>query len=377
MSDKKKRQLNCEVMRIAAMLMIVCLHYIGKGGLLENASEPDMTLTGYTVWLLEALCLAAVNIYVLISGYFGVGEVAAAKQQVQHLPTEELQTGHILAKVLQRPFRIWRQVFFYSVAIGITACLVSGQKPDIYRIFTYVFPIVTEHYWFATSYIILCLFMPFLNAGIAYLSRKELKYAILGMLLLFSVSKTVIPMQLPWDKYGYDAFWFMVLYLTGGYIRRYGVQQIKGRKQAVLLYLGSVGLIFASFLALRVAYFKTGKLEDFIHYSYSYNYLFCYTAAIGVFLFFEKTWQHTQNLERLRKPIELLSGATFGVYLIHEHIDLRSQWPKWFGCEEQGMQSVGRLLAHMIFTVFVVYFMCTAIEIIRIKLSRLLIRKND
>lgn len=353
MSNKKERQLNCEVLRIVAMLMIVCLHYFGKGGLLGKPSDPELTAAGYTIWFLEALCLSAVNLYVLISGYFGGGTYS-----------------------LQRPFRIWKQVFFYSVIIGIAAGIIGGQKPDIYRIFTYIFPIVTEHYWFATSYIILCLLMPFFDAGFAYFDKRQIKSIILVMLLLFSISKTVLPMQLPWDKYGYDAFWFMVLYLTGGYLRRYGVKQIKSRAKAALLYLGSVAMIFASFLVLRMVFLKTGKLEDLINYSYTYNYLFCYTAAVGGFIFFVNTWQDSPVLKRLRKPIELLSGATFGVYLIHEHIELRSQWPKWFHCEEQRTQSVGGLLVHMIFTVLTVYIICTAIEIIRFNIARLIFHRR-
>ena len=39
-----------------------------------------------------------------------------------------------------------------------------------------------------------------------------------------------------------------------------------------LLYLGSVAMIFASFLVLRMVFLKTGKLEDLINYSYTYNY---------------------------------------------------------------------------------------------------------
>ena len=54
-SNKKERQLNCEVLRIVAMLMIVCLHYFGKGGLLGKPSDPELTAAGYTIWSLEAL----------------------------------------------------------------------------------------------------------------------------------------------------------------------------------------------------------------------------------------------------------------------------------------------------------------------------------
>ena len=72
MAVKKERQLNYELLRIIAMLMIVSLHYLGKGGLLGNPARQDMTAAGYTAWLAEAFCLVPVNVYVLISGYFGV-----------------------------------------------------------------------------------------------------------------------------------------------------------------------------------------------------------------------------------------------------------------------------------------------------------------
>ncbi len=39
MGAGKKRQLNYELLRILAMLMIVCLHYLSKGGLLGDPSS--------------------------------------------------------------------------------------------------------------------------------------------------------------------------------------------------------------------------------------------------------------------------------------------------------------------------------------------------
>jgi hypothetical protein len=144
----------------------------------------------------------SVNVYVLISGYFGACSDRNTAPQ----------------NFLKRPFNIWKQVIFYSIALGIIAMLTGLQEFDIYRVFEYIFPIVTEHYWFATSYILLCLFMPFLNIGFNALDKKQSGYIIGVMLLLFSLAKTFIPMQLPWDKSGYDVLWFVVLYLTGAYI---------------------------------------------------------------------------------------------------------------------------------------------------------------
>lgn len=358
MAAEKKRQLNYELLRIIAMLMIVSLHYLSKGGLLGDPARADMTAAGYTAWFVEAFFLVAVNVYVLISGYFGVdarGSMTNGK-------------NFTFREVLRKPLKIWKQVFFYSVLFGCTALVTGVQEFDVYRLFSYCFPIVTEHYWFAASYVILCLMMPFLNAGIAYMNQRELKYLLAGFLLLLSVSKTVIPMQLPWDKYGYDSLWFVVLYLTGAYLRRYEVTWIRTAWRAAALYAGSMLTVFASFFLIRQVFLKRGRLEDLINYGYTYNFLFCYTGAVGLFLLFKEYRNHSfAALERFRKPIELFSGATFGVYLIHEHIDIRAMWARWVHSEALLQGSVVSFLAHMAGTVLCVYLVCTAVELIRQK----------
>ena len=361
MTPGKKRQLNYELLRIIAMLMIVSLHYLSKGGILGEPARVNMNATGYTAWLIEAFCIVAVNVYVLISGYFGVDARGSRKRLT-------------FREVLRRPIKIWKQTFFYAMFFGCGALIIGAQKFDLYQFFSYCFPIVTEHYWFASSYIVLCLLMPFLNAGISYLDQRETRYLLLGFLLVFSVSKTVIPMQLPWDKYGYDSLWFVVLYLTGAYLRYYETC-LSGKKwKAAALYFGSVAAIFFSFFLIRIIYLRTGSLEKMIQYGYTYNFFFCYTGAVGLFLLFAEGKKERSKagtfLERFRRPIELFSGAAFGVYLIHEHINIRYAWPKWLHCEAQVDNSVLGFLGHMVFSVLALYLVCTVIEWIRQKGSR-------
>ena len=105
MAAEKKRQLHYELLRIAAMLMIVSLHYLSKGGLLGDPARADMTAAGYTAWFVEAFFLVAVNVYVLISGYFGV-DARGGMTNGKNVSFRE---------VMRRPLRIWKQVFFYSV----------------------------------------------------------------------------------------------------------------------------------------------------------------------------------------------------------------------------------------------------------------------
>jgi hypothetical protein len=112
-------------------------------------------------------------------------------------------------------------------------------------------------------------------------------------------------------------------------------------------------------------FLKTGRMENLIDYGYSYNYLFCYTGSLGLFSAFGCI--KPTALERIRKPIELLSGSAFGVYLIHEHINFRYLWQTWFDTESARNASVPVFIINMLMTVAAVYLVCSLIEILRAK----------
>lgn len=68
-NGKAARQAGIELLRCIAMLMVITLHYLDKGGVLIPLSQKQSP-AGYAAWLLEAFCIVAVNVYVLVSGYF-------------------------------------------------------------------------------------------------------------------------------------------------------------------------------------------------------------------------------------------------------------------------------------------------------------------
>lgn len=337
---KQNRQANIELLRIVAMVMIVVLHYLGKGGALIEPTQ-GLTATGYVAWLVEAFCLVAVNVYVLISGYFGMNQSFS----------------------LVRVLRVWRPVLFYSISIGIVCLLLGVQQFDIYMVFTYLFPTVTQHYWFVTAFLVLSVLMPFLQEGVKQLEQKTF-LCILGLLLLFcSISKSVLPMQLPWDQAGYDVLWFICLYLTGLYLQKYGLPWLQGKAwKGLLVYVIGSMLTFLSMVVFMVLYQKTGSFEAMVHYAYTYNHVLCYIAAIGLFVAFDSL---PHELGKITPVIIKASGATFGVYLIHEHMNLRYLWPKWFACEQYANADVVRFVVHMVCSVLCVYFVCTGIELLR------------
>jgi len=344
-AKKNIRQSKYELLRIVAMLMIITLHYLDKGNVLPQFST-SLGITGYSAWTLEALCIVSVNVYVLISGYFGF-----QKQ------------GFSLFKVME----LWLEILFYSVAIG-GICLLTGvislETINIYTVTEYLFPVLTEQYWFGTAFILLLLFMPFLNAGIRELSQKQFAQILVILLVLNSISKTFLPIYLPLDKYGYDVIWFVCVYLVGAYIGRFGFIKLKKAWHFALLYLLSVGGILFMEIIFRTVFERTGKLEPLLGTSFQYNQILCLTGALGLLgLFgFLKIKEG-----KVASVINKIAGATFGVYLIHEHKDIRYLWPSWFHTGE--LTGVIGLFIHWILTILCVFFVCAMLDLIRQFLS--------
>jgi len=336
----KKREANFELLRIVAMCMIIGLHYLDKGGVLGSFTEKS-GISGLLPWVFEAFFFPAVNVYVLITGYF--------------LAEKEIH--------LKKTVSLWLPVLFYSLLLGLLAYAAGIVKPselNIYRAAYYLFPVVTEHYWFITSYILLYILLPFCNPALQKMERKQMQNCLLFLLCLLSVSKSVLPLPLAIDKDGYDVLWFLCLYITGAYYRRFGFSFLTGKGKGILLYALSSGAMFASAVILRAVFVKTGHLQDIITYAYSYNHILCYLAAVGLFVCFSAVRISSERAERM---ILGLSGTTLGVYLLHEHIDFRYAWQPWFWVEKQARSAWFPLF--MCGTIAAVFLVCAAVERLR------------
>ena len=333
----KKREANFELLRIVAMFMIITLHYLDKGGILPEPTAV-FSVTGYIAWGLEAFCVCAVNVYVLISAYF--------------LAEREYQPTKVI--------KLWLQVFFYSV--GIAGILVlTGIVPlsglTIYEMMHYVFPVMEEHYWFVTAYIFLYLLAPLMNGTLRGLPEKTYRQGILLLLVLLSLGKSFLPVKLPTDRLGYDALWFLCLYVIGVYLR-YHRAGTELAVRACMKYVLCVILIYVSLVAVHGFYSRTGSLGDFINRQYQYNSIFCLAAS--VFLF--QAFRHISIPSgKAASCICKIASASFGLYLIHEHKNLRYLWPVWAGTERYADTPL--FLGHWVLTILVIYGVCMIIDL--------------
>lgn len=351
----EKRHTGIELLRIVAMLMIVTLHFLTySGNLLTPGTET--TVTGVLGTMLENLCIGAVNAYVFISGYYSKGN--------------SFKTGKVLRFVCQ--------VWFYSMLPLVCMALGCGigVEEGIYGILPYVFPFGTEHYWFATSFLVLMLLMPFLNQAVEALPQRTFRTALLFMLILLSGIKSVLPVSFATDRYGYDTVWFIFVYLLAAYAARYDTQGIfrwirEKRSNAALVFCLSAAVGMAIQFTMKdlgtLLPGLKGTSEYYFTVPYHYNTLTVLSAAVGLFYLFQS---FTFKEGRTAGVIRLLGSLSFGIYLLHEHMDIRDQWYEVLRktVNPHGMTGIGAFVKEWLFCVFMVSVAGLCVDCVRAKL---------
>ncbi len=301
-----KRLNNFEALRIVAMFMVIVLHYLYKGRLLISAGEAFNGIS-YVAWLVEAFSIVAVNVYVLITGYF----MCESSMKVSRL------------------LQIVCQVLWYTILIPITLFalgIVCPSDLDMYDLLRFVFPVHMKHYWFVTAYVILLLFVPFLNIAVKQMTQKQLLLTTTMMTIYQTLPKSILPVAFTDDEAGNNVLWLVCLYLIAAYIRKYGIPFFSSLKKSLICYVVGVFVIYGSMLFMRQVYFRLDALSEGINFAYHYNHLFCLWTAVSLFYVF-KHWDFKDSA--LSRLVGWAAPYTFGVYLIHEQMLVRDLWPSW------------------------------------------------
>jgi len=358
MAEEKKRQANFELLRIIAMMMVIVLHYIVKGKMSVKLSV-DGSITNHLWWLIQGFCNVAVNVYILISGYFLVN----AQWKISKL------------------VKLVCQVLFYSIVVGLVMYGVGrlalsqpavaavydraavGTGYDFSNWLNIILPIEYEHYWFATAYVVMYMLSPVLAVAVKQLPQKQLKAVIIALLCFFCIPKSINPYLIPTDSYGYDFGWFICLFLIAGYIRVYGIKLFDSKKKAILIYVLAVLADWGVCAITGYICRMTGKLEYYMDMTYAYNYILVLISSVALFY----VWTYIEIKEgKVADIICKIAPFTFGVYLLHENVGIRLIWPYILGTDK--LNNFGLQILHMIFSVLVVFAAGCVVDWIRSKI---------
>ena len=281
---KAERNANVELLRIFSMLTIVAHHYAAFG---FYAEELAFSRNKIFVDLFGMSVRIGVNLFVLITGYYS----ARARFHPK--------------KILSVMGAVW----FYSLGLlaffAVTGLLPVGAKELKHALF----PLLTSQYWFASYYVLLLLFSPFLNAMTGALDRRR---HLLLCLLLFALC-TLLPALLHVDFLPGMLPLFIALYLSGAWCRLYVPAEKRIGRIGLLLFLGSM---LACALKVAVSDRIWQGRGDLGHLENSLSFLQVYSPApfvIALFLLIAAVCRPASH----NRLINRLGGLCFGVYLFH------------------------------------------------------------
>lgn len=179
------RKSNLELLRILAILAIVCGHLLSQSSL-TGVEGPNHILA----MLLGSGVRIGVNVFLLLGVWFMVDAKFKAERIV----------------------RLYLEVVFYSVPI--TCCmLLAGQAGGARNVIQGLQPFFGRSVWFASAYISLIALSPFLN--LVFLLPMKAQQALLWLLVVLFCIVPTIPCSTPLD-YLADFTWFCVVYLLVG-----------------------------------------------------------------------------------------------------------------------------------------------------------------
>ena len=297
---KRERNYGIDLLRLVAMLMVVTLHVLGYGGVLDSITP--FTLKSEVFWSLEILCFGAVNIYAIISGIVGY-------------KSRHRSSGLIYTCL---------QVLFLSVVITVIDIIMlsrQGTPITFSYVFFNIFPSIRLQ-WYFSAYFCLFFFMPLIDKAIELTPRRTLKVLALFCFLVFCC----------WSQYesyvaglrqGYSVIWLAILYGLGAYIAKYDPLKKWKSWQCLLAFLGSIAITVASHVL--IGKFLRGVIKTDLLVQYTSP-----TMVVGaVFLvsaFAKLNFKHNAP----KKIISVLAPLSLGVYLIHCHPILAGKMTRLF-----------------------------------------------
>lgn len=328
----QKRESNFELLRIISMLFIVVHHFFAHTGF--SFIQNKVTINQLYLQFIAMGGKIGVLLFILISGYFLISS-----------------SNIKISKLL----KLWGQLFFYSVGIYIIFVACGSETITVKGLIKKFFPILFGEWWFASTYFVLYLFVPYINIFLTKLDKQTYK----KLLILMTTVWVIIPTFFIRDFESNNLIYFFYLYSIGAYIKLWKNDlKVKNSKCFILIaliaFLTYSTVIVFDIIGLKYSFFKGKEI-----YFYNIKSVPILVMSILIFITFK-------NLKiKYNKTINTISMATFGVYLIHDNVYIRTLIWKNILPSVNMINSLW-FIPYSILAIISVYITCTIIELFRI-----------
>lgn len=297
MTGTSGKETNSTLIKVISMLMFTVTSLMSFSGVLQKITPYSFNWFG--VYFVFYACYISINCFVLASAYM--------------FYEEEFSPKRIIGMLLQ--------VFIYSVIIFCVTNYCGLSKPSPSLVLNSFLPFSTGRYWFATLFIAMYLFSPFLNIAIKNMTKEQHQACIAVSLILFSVVPSIFVLSDAWNAaQGRSLVWFVTLYIIAAYYKRFPMKAGKTDRQIYLtIYLLCILLTTAALCFLPYVLNVIFGKNSYFRSIYEYNSVLTCTSSICIFIYLMQIPIKAVSYNLLHK----ISFSVFGTYLLIDNPALR------------------------------------------------------
>ena len=269
---EKKRNSSIEIYRIVATFAVLIVHFNGwfVGGVPEKFDFSNPTFFRISQMVISAATVICVNMFILISGYFGI-----------KLKLKSIIRLCLLLLFIYVPFYLVRSVLTHDFVI---------------ETFISKFFVISNAGYFIQCYFMLMILSPILNTFVEKYGRDVLKWVVVFFILEFWFS-CIMGIDAFGYNHGYSIIHFVLIYLIARCIKLYEPDLLKIKRGVWVL-----GYIMCT--AIICLMYVCG-----IDFSWDYSNPVVIVSSICTFLPF-------LYMSYYNKAINWIAGGTLAVYII-------------------------------------------------------------
>ena len=280
-----------EILRILSMFFVVLVHFNRLGinpGIIDATGE--LTLENGIGHMIQSIAIVAVDVFVLISGYFGI----------------RFKVKGVL--------RLYLMCLCWGIIAFVLFCIFCHRSIGRSILFQ-VLAFTQDRWWFILAYLYLYFAAPLLNAAVEHLTKR----GFILVLALYTVSAFYFGYfrGVGDNMSGYSFAQFVYLYLIGRFINRHVPIERNGhtRKTMFLWWLLFTGMTFSLAILNQVG--LHGQVT-FLR-PYPYNSPFVVGAAICL-LCYSLTFSYSSRM------VNCIAGSVLPAYLLQESLTWGHRW---------------------------------------------------
>lgn len=296
----KIRNSSFELLRIILMIFIILSHIM-----YHTKSLPKLSSKNYRILINNKYIFLRIIsnygkfgdiIFIMISGFFSIKRTTFHYVKFILIATQTY-TYHYLLLFISNKLKI----LFKDVK------LIKRKKGAMF------FPLISINgHWFSQNYLLILIFMPFINTGLLNLSYQQYKTLVILIIAFYCVIKGIISIyQISNNIFSVNPFLKLLLpYIIGGFIRVFDL-----KFKSFWKYSGIIFFILT--IAMEVIFDKLALyFKNYLWIAYQSQLslqlysIFPIISSMGIVYIFK-------NIEIYNKYINFISSSILGIYLIH------------------------------------------------------------